>query len=365
MERLPNLIASLYSDGVNQSSWHVFTDQASAYFNADGCLLSFCEIHNPSDPLLFSFGSWDNESLGQLSSQKSEARFYQVIKQTPVGQILNSGDIVTPGDLTNSEADIEPSGKVEKFLGGTIYRDDKYEAVIGFVRGKDKPDFGEVDKTLLARFFPFLKQAICSYFESHLKPMQHEAEIILDQFPAATGIVSRKGKLVAANSLFEQLKQEKSLFYLYAKQMHFYDSNVQAWFSDFTQQKVSAKVRKDKSQNRSVIITGKDGQSSLLKLSYLKKPVSFVGDSENSGEFMLSIYSSTFDGRASLYRKLFDFTRAEAEVAELLSFGFTMADLAEKKKVSKHTLRTQLKSIFQKTNTHSQNELVILLSNVV
>lgn len=358
MERLPDLIASLYADGVNQSMWHVFTDQASAYFNADGCVLSFKDIQNPSNPLVFKVGAWSDS--GERESVLHEEPIANLVQGTPVGQVFTNGDIVAPTEINSASV-----SEVKKLLAGTVYRDERYEAVIGFLRSPEKPDFGDVEKQLLKQFFPFLTHAVGSKLESEFQSGVIEAELILDQVPTACAIVTKKGKMVLGNELFENVKQQKSLFYLYAKQLHFFDSRVQAWFTDFAQEKISARARKDKSQNRSILRIEDDSYTMLLKLSHLKKAIHFSSDEIESGELVLSIYSPRFQGRSAVYRQLFDFTKAEAEVAELLSFGLTMTDLAERKNVSKHTLRTQLKSIFQKTNTHSQNELVILLSNVV
>lgn len=62
-----------------------------------------------------------------------------------------------------------------------------------------------------------------------------------------------------------------------------------------------------------------------------------------------------------LLTTLFGLTRVEAEVALLLSDGFSVNDVADRLRTSKHTVRTYLKSIFQKTGTHRQATLVRLI----
>lgn len=60
-------------------------------------------------------------------------------------------------------------------------------------------------------------------------------------------------------------------------------------------------------------------------------------------------------------RKLFGLTDAEASLAVALCGGRTLDDIARERHVSLNTLKTQLKSVFAKTGTNRQTELVSLL----
>jgi DNA-binding CsgD family transcriptional regulator len=66
--------------------------------------------------------------------------------------------------------------------------------------------------------------------------------------------------------------------------------------------------------------------------------------------------------RASLseetLRDLYDLTPAEARLANALLNGATIADQADRMNLSQNTLRTQMKSIFSKTGTNRQADLV-------
>ncbi len=57
-------------------------------------------------------------------------------------------------------------------------------------------------------------------------------------------------------------------------------------------------------------------------------------------------------------RTAFRFTRAEVRLAEQILLGRTPAEAAEVLGVSIHTVRTYLKRLYQKTETHSQATLV-------
>lgn len=60
-------------------------------------------------------------------------------------------------------------------------------------------------------------------------------------------------------------------------------------------------------------------------------------------------------------RKIFGLTNSEAAIAVELSLGRDIDEIAEMRQVSTGTLRAQLKSIFLKTSTRRQSELVALV----
>jgi DNA-binding CsgD family transcriptional regulator len=62
--------------------------------------------------------------------------------------------------------------------------------------------------------------------------------------------------------------------------------------------------------------------------------------------------------------KLFHLTPAEARLACLIAQGLNPQQAAGLLEISRETVRTQLKSIFAKTATHRQSELVAMLSRL-
>lgn len=63
-----------------------------------------------------------------------------------------------------------------------------------------------------------------------------------------------------------------------------------------------------------------------------------------------------------LIQEAFGFTDAEAQVASQLLKGMSLSDIAESTSRSRETVKSHLKSLFKKTGTRRQAELVSLLS---
>ncbi len=66
----------------------------------------------------------------------------------------------------------------------------------------------------------------------------------------------------------------------------------------------------------------------------------------------------------SRVRAAFNLTASEARLAARLSSGATLAEVADDLHISINTARAHLRTIFQKTNTKRQSQLIALLSSL-
>jgi DNA-binding CsgD family transcriptional regulator len=64
------------------------------------------------------------------------------------------------------------------------------------------------------------------------------------------------------------------------------------------------------------------------------------------------------------FREMLGLTAREGEVADLLLGGHSLGSLAEALGISAHTARSHLKSLFQKTHTSRQTELLSFLARL-
>ena len=88
-----------------------------------------------------------------------------------------------------------------------------------------------------------------------------------------------------------------------------------------------------------------------------------VGDDGPLAAILFSI--PTTDGSTLAFASAFGLTAAERRLARGLVAGMTLEEIASRNGVTKNTLRNQIRSIFSKTGTNRQAELVRLLSDLV
>jgi DNA-binding CsgD family transcriptional regulator len=188
-----------------------------------------------------------------------------------------------------------------------------------------------------------------------------DIQTFLQQFSDNMAVVDGNGVVVAKNAAFDRLKSNKILLYIYGAKINFYQKLAQQWFNQGLQQT----FKPDQCLTYKMIVSNTDyEQTIILKLTAFEYQCQSLL-MEKQPYYLLSIDNFDLNVRYEQYKQLFGLTKAEAQLAAYLSLGKTINQLAGKKMLSKHTLRTQLKNVFVKTDTHSQNELIVLLKNVV
>jgi len=105
----------------------------------------------------------------------------------------------------------------------------------------------------------------------------------------------------------------------------------------------------------------KDGRSVLVEALCLPQE---LGTLIGGARFMLAVreVSPPLTSHKSRMRHIFRLTETEAEFANLLSQGVSVKEASERLCISVWTGRSHLRSIFQKTDTHRQGELIALLN---
>lgn len=349
MQRLPNLISSLHQQGIARSSWQQFAQDTSEVFEADGCSFCLREIKKPSAPIILGAGKIDTQNAAALTGKDIDSPVYKLLKDSRVGEVIRHGDI-------NLSDDDKTTSDIEQIVAVTAYRDEKYEAVLSLGRSKQKGGFNEHELALLNAFLPYLTLAIEQYSERLIRKQQFDIQQLLEQFDENLAVVDGQGTLIAFNGHFEQLKVAKELLYVYGSKVNFYDKTIQHWMLDTMKKwhKFSTCECKRLTEQ------GFDIVMKIKQFNYKDT----MSNSDEQRYFLISIGNFDLNLRFKLYKQLFKLTKAEAQLAADLSMGKTINQLASQKLLSKHTLRTQLKSVFAKTQTHSQNELIVLLKNV-
>ncbi len=119
-------------------------------------------------------------------------------------------------------------------------------------------------------------------------------------------------------------------------------------------QRMTAGESTDEHDQETLVIPGKDGG---MDLSLLLVPAGPQTGRQSAVIFITSPDTEVTVSHATL-RRLYTLTDAEAALAEKLVQGKTLEEIAGETSRSAHTLRSQLKQIFQKTDTNRQSQLI-------
>ena len=161
------------------------------------------------------------------------------------------------------------------------------------------------------------------------------------------------GNIVAANAAARSL----------------YDLTFQAHINDLPLSVADANKLADQVED---IVSGKNGRNhpnniSRFQNQQTKKPILFkfeeYNDAENNRKLTVLVSNEIYwpQHLGVILQDLFDLTHAEIDVIRLMMGGARVDDIAEKRSTSSATVRSQLKSIFAKTETPSQLECLRLV----
>jgi len=93
-------------------------------------------------------------------------------------------------------------------------------------------------------------------------------------------------------------------------------------------------------------------------------PVPILSEDGPHSVLLLIDLGSTPQLKASCLEQIFCLTPAESRLTLKLFDGKTLKEAAKHLQVSETTVRAQLKSVFEKTHTHRQSELLALVSHL-
>lgn len=170
----------------------------------------------------------------------------------------------------------------------------------------------------------------------------------------AAAILSASGRIRAATPAFER---RLGMEMCDGRRLAFRDPRTDNAFLD-----ALADARRPAGIGRSLVVRGDPDR---LPFALHVAPISLQAR-DLFGDHAALIFIADGNNRAvpnaDLIRTLFDLTVAEARVARRLAGGDSPADIARAHNVSLGTVRSQLKSVFAKTNVERQSDLVMLLS---
>ena len=179
----------------------------------------------------------------------------------------------------------------------------------------------------------------------------------LDAIGAAAGVLSSIGTLLAANSRF-QSELGQTVLDLRSR-LHLSDARADGLLADALD-----RIRAGEPHGRSIALkTAAQGPRVLHILPIRREANDLFVNSTALAILTNPLRNPSIN--VALLQSLFDLTPAEAKLASSLVAGDrTLKQVANQLNVSPNTLKSQLQSIFDKTGTARQAELVRLLSSV-
>ena len=229
--------------------------------------------------------------------------------------------------------------------------------VVQVQRSKELPGLSSGEVALLDAFRPHLARSGLLAARWRMERLTAAAEALaLIDLPAA--ISDRDGRILIANVQMQQTTGY--INWLPGDRLGVADVAARTMLSAALMQATDTAS----TSVRSLPIMGESGQPpAVLHVVPLRRSARDIFD----GGYAVLVLTKVMRANVSnigLLQGLFDLTPGEAAVAAMMTQGLSLNEIAQSRDVSNETVRSQAKSIFQKTGTSRQSDVASLLSGL-
>ncbi|HIJ49334.1 MAG: helix-turn-helix transcriptional regulator [Gammaproteobacteria bacterium] len=245
---------------------------------------------------------------------------------------------------------------LEYFIVVMLPLENEVFAVFSVYRPPGAVPFGEYERSQFGNFIPHLKRAV--HLQEQFLKVERErwgALAVLDELPIGVIVVDLQTRVQFSNQLASKLMEDKNGLHLRHNELWANQHNGSTELRGLVRDCV-------KDQAPRVVLLERDGSKKPLQVR-----INALGESSGQvfvGEFrqMAVIYVTDPDRpqetHSELLQRLFGLTPTEAKLTAQLVLGHSLDEASEILGVAKSTSRTHLLSIFSKTSTNRQADLI-------
>lgn len=382
LTQLSELIDHIYQGAIHPESWHASLPKIAHWVNARYGLL-FTPIHTP-DKGGFYFNHEIPESVMHLWATRWQGE--DLIANTAVQQGLfveggiALGHEIVPYEQIQQSAiyrELNHPNGIDHHLIGVVFdfsSPNGIPAVLTFYRSDDHGPFTEHEKARLGIVLPHVSRALGVMMRLRDAELRIAASLAaLDRLSAGVLLLNAAGQVSFANRAALRIVEEDDGLQLrqlvnrdMPGELVADDPKAHVALSAAIRQAVSPDLLHTEHFSRAVLVPRFSGrQEYVLNFSSLPDHHEF-GQGEDGPRAIVFITDSAepirLDGE--LLRKTYGLTPAEIRLAESLTECLTLDETAAALGLSRSTIKTQLQSIYLKTNINNRGKLMRLLMSL-
>ena len=249
-------------------------------------------------------------------------------------------------------------------LAGILEISPRLISNISVNRSERGPRFDTADVELLDALMPSLRRALALHGRlSGAELMAVHASEVLERLPHGVILVSATGAVIWTNRAADAVLRAKDGLTLERGELRGATPAITARFRAAIASAIAVSTGQALDARDTALSLSR--ASSQRPLSVFIAPLSAVHVALMPTQAAAAVFVTDPDlatgPDAETIRVLFGLTRGESELVRCLVSGLTLEEAADHLGLRLQTLRSRLKDVFQKTNTHRQAELVRLV----
>lgn len=365
-----NLIGQIYDSASDSSQWPQFLENLTKATGAEAARMRFVDKTSKTYNIISGFGHDRNFDQNYHDYFSKVDLLNPYIEKQPLGSTFESHLAIPCKELKKSEIynDLFKHYDIHYGLGGNIFKRKDILARIGLHRAYAKGPFNNNERDLVKLILPHLQRA----FElgAHLEEMRAQLD---DMHTALYGssipliLIDEALNVAFMNRQAENFISDENGLFIRGNRLYTAQTSEQSQLTNIISQAVLIGAGKSSEMctGMRVCTTSDNERFNIFITPYPPRTTAFLGHNKR---ICAAIFIHKFNQKhtlpAGLLCALYGLTPSEIRLAENVLNGLLPNEIATKHGVSVNTIRSQLRSLFAKTETQRQAELVRLLSGL-
>ena len=349
------LLLDLFAAVEAGGSWTPFFESLTRAMDLDACTLI---LRMPS-----------TGDVGELYSYQADIAFEDVYRTIEyrddpfrgigAGVPCSLEDVISAEALQSSsfyKRLLEPDGTTD-VLALNVAASDGQTTYIRLSRRQPENPFGVLEKSLMSRLLPHLESAFRLHEQRRRLLLERSAHIgALDQLAFGLVIIDEAGRIVRVNETAQRLLSSSALLRVEQGRLRSVGAGNRV-------ESAVAQMHGAAEGERQFLRLTSPHTGEFLQM--LLRPISPPARSASREPRGVAVFLNDEVRNRDIYLgrfgQLYGLSPAEIALIDELLQGSSIAIAADKLGISENTARTQLRSVFSKTNVHRQAELMRLV----
>jgi DNA-binding CsgD family transcriptional regulator len=364
IEPYSELLQTLYAATLDESQWPIFLGQLCQTTDSRVALF----LRNDS-----TLGNRTIASGGIPVPEKVERQYKKEHSYTdPYRQAFMRNPrlgIIEGEDLVPHEKLVESGDYAALVLGKSLAHmtclvlsiSPRTQEIITLWRGPGRLRLDADHHNLLGLLLPHLQNAVkIRRVLGVAQNRARNAESILDASATVSILLNGQGNILYMNRAAQELAVAEDGVAVRGDRIALTDRSLRAQFDRLIAQAAAGQLQ---GTGGAMLIKRASGAGSLRLLI---TPLRLTAARESAVRVLVlaSAAEEEFIFPDAILRQLYALTPAETEIANGLMTGYDLEEIAQLRRVSVATIRSQMKSLLAKTDTHRQADLLRLLSTI-
>ena len=355
----------------DSSMWRLVCKELVDLFDANNAFLTLATVHE-TEPIFSSSHPISIRDIKEYwGKYQSVDIWYEKIRHLEQGNAVIGSELIPTEKLRESNFYTQylTHLKMDKLLHISIINNKDYHCFLGLTRSKSENDFTIADKEALQQLGPQLHVGMMGYIG--LRNSQASQHFInnewLGSYSFALFLLNEDSNIIYMNDYASHLIDDSSYLAIVDKKLTYTENNERAnKLQEFLTRVSDRKPKNGIIQKLATMQIGDDYLRLVaVKYNKLSRLVPRL-DKKHQPTCLVILQDRnlvTQELDVSYLVEAFSLTSAEIRVVDCIIQGYSPQEISDYDKKSINTVRTQLKSIFGKTNTNNQQSLLRLLIN--